>query len=850
MKIRAFRVVPTLPETLRPILSLAYNLRYSWNQNTLRLFQHVDLDLWEAVHHNPVELLSRLSQGRILELLDDEGFLSQMRKCAEDMEDYMAETGVYSFLLERPVDFSIAYFSMEYGITESLPVYSGGLGILAGDHLKSASDLRLPLVGVGLMYRHGYFTQYLSGDGWQQEESTDNDFYHMSLSLEQDDRGQPVKVAIPLGAKECVAQVWKAQVGRVPLLLLDTNVEENAPPERGITAGLYAGNIEDRLRQEIVLGIGGVRALEALGQDPIVYHMNEGHSFLVGLERIRGLMETKNLDFATAREVLRGSLVFTTHTPVPAGNDVFDVGLMEKYLRPYVEKLDIRWSEYIAFGRQRPLDHHEPLGATVFALKNATFRNGVSRLHGEVARGMWKEIWPHVGVEDLPIKSITNGIHIPSWISPDMSDLFDRYLGPKWREDPDNQKVWERIDDIPDGELWSIHQRRRTRLVAFARSRLIRQLEGRGAKQRDLDRAREVLHPEALTIGFAKRFATYKRGFLLFRDIERLRSIFSDADQPVQLIVSGKAHPRDNEGKAIIQKIYHITREEPFRNRVVFLEDYNMSIARYLVEGVDVWLNNPRRPMEACGTSGMKSTANGALNLSVLDGWWVEGYDPDLGWAIGNGETYENSEYQDLVESVAIYDLLEREIIPLFYQRGIDGLPRAWIAMMKKSMRALCPVFNSNRMVEEYTDKCYMQAALNHRLLTSDKFQKAKEIVQWQQLLGGRWKDVRILEMDHDAGDEVKVNVSMEVYARVHLGGLDPGHVSVQVYYGLLDDAGRLYDTRDLIMEHASGLGNGNHMYKTNLICENTGRFGYTIRILPRHPYFTYPVDLGLVCWA
>ena len=561
-------------------------------------------------------------------------------------------------------------------------------------------------------------------------------------------------------------------------------------------------------------------------------------------------MAKHGLDFNTAREVVRSSLVFTTHTPVPAGNDEFDSGLMEKYFKSYGDQMGLKWSEFLALGRKNLNDEKEPFGATVFALKNAAFRNGVSKLHGEVSRDMWQNIWPHVRKQDIPISSITNGIHIPSWISAEMADLFDRYLGPKWKEDPDNQKVWERIDEIPDAELWSTHQRRRERLVAFARRRHEKQLKARGAKPKELQRAMETLHPDALTIGFAKRFATYKRGLLIFKDIERLKRIILSTQQPVQLIISGKAHPRDHEGKALIQRIVHIARDEAFKDRVVFLEDYNMNIGRYLVEGVDIWLNNPRRPLEACGTSGMKATANGALNLSVLDGWWVEGYKTDLGWSIGNGEVYENLEYQDEVESKAIYDLLEREIIPLFYDRGLDGLPRGWIAMMKKSMRTLCPEFNSNRMVEEYTDRCYMGAALNMKNLTADNFQKAKSLVEWTDFLQKNWKEVRIKDIYHSQGDEVEVHTDVVIQALVRLGPLSPTDVSVQAYYGHIDDAGNLFDARDVMMNHVEDRGKSSHMFEVKIPCEDTGRFGYTVRILPRHSNLVNPVDTGLICWA
>ncbi|MEA2101420.1 MAG: alpha-glucan family phosphorylase [Thermodesulfobacteriota bacterium] len=850
MNINPYRVIPTLPETLSPLLNLSYNIWYAWNSSGLRLFQHMDRDLWEKVGHNPVEMLSSLSQGRILELMEDAGFLSQMGRVWESFTDYISEKGAYSFLLSRPLDFRVAYFSMEFGLTESLPIYSGGLGILAGDHLKSASDLSLPLTGVGLMYKNGYFSQYLSNDGWQQEEFPDNDFYHMPLTLVRDEHSRPIMIAVDLMGRQCKAQIWKCQVGRVSLYLLDSNIEENAPAERRVTSSLYAGNMEDRLRQEILLGIGGVRALQAIGEDPVVYHMNEGHSFLVALERIRMLMENHGLDMDTARTVVNASLVFTTHTPVPAGNDVFDPGLMERYLGKEVKGIGIEWQAFFEMGRISPEDSNEPFGATVFALKNSAFRNGVSRLHGEVSRQMWKGVWPEAGLDDVPISRVTNGIHIPSWISSDLAGLFDRYIGPKWKEDPDNQKVWERIDVIPDNEIWFAHQRRRERLVSFARQRLVEQVRARGGKQRDIDRAGEVLHSEALTIGFAKRFASYKRGGLIFSDIERLRAILLDDKRPVQLIISGKAHPRDNDGKAIIQKMIHITRDDPFRDRVVFLEDYNINIARYLVQGVDVWLNTPRRPLEACGTSGMKSTANGALNLSVLDGWWVEGYNPELGWAIGSGETYANQDYQDEVEGRAIYDLLEREIIPLFYERGLDGLPRGWISMMKKSMRSLCPVFNSNRMVQEYTDRCYMEAAMVHRSLVENNFHAAGEFVEWAKRIRKAWPGVKILDMLHKQGDEVKVHADMVVNATVMLGDLEPSDITCSIYYGHLDEAGCIQDAKEIEMQHVSRKDRQAYLFEGNIDCEDTGRFGYTVRVLPRHEYCRHPVDLGLVCWA
>jgi len=640
MKWHTVTVVPTLPEKLKPLQGLARNLWYTWNPNVIELWRRLDRDLWEESHHNPVRMLSSMSQQQLEEAGRNESFLLHMDRVLEALDQYMNVKTPYSFHLEKGLDpgFLVAYFSMEFGMTEALPIYSGGLGVLSGDHLKSASNLNLPLVGLSLLYKQGYFGQYLNEEGWQQEYYAVNDFENMPVWQERDAEGNPVEFTLAIRDRSVRVNIYRVQVGRIALFLLNTNLPENVPEDREITAQLYGGDQDMRFRQEILLGVGGVLALEALGLEPTVVHMNEGHSAFSGLERMRKLMKREGLSLEAAREVVKSNSVFTTHTPVAAGNDYFPPDLMGKYFGKYAEELGVSFNDFMALGRQNPDNDQEDFCMTVLAIRLSNYRNGVSKLHREVSRGIWKGLWPVIPERDVPIVSVTNGVHIPSYISQEMADLYNRYLGPRWIEDPDNQKVWERVDLIPDTELWRTHERRRERLIAFTRRRVKEQLLRRGELPSEIKRAEDVLNPEALTICFARRFATYKRGDLLFRDAERLAGILNDPERPVQIIFAGKAHPQDMAGKAIIKNIVQHAHEEAFRYKVVFLEDYDINIARYMVQGADVWLNTPRRPMEACGTSGMKAVANGALHMSILDGWWAEGYCSGGGWAIGAGE--------------------------------------------------------------------------------------------------------------------------------------------------------------------------------------------------------------------
>ncbi|MEW6439939.1 MAG: alpha-glucan family phosphorylase [bacterium] len=846
-------VVPALPERLKPLERLARNLWFTWNQKAIELWRRLDRDLWEEAYHNPVRMLGMLSQERLQELSQNESFLVQMEDVVESLDHYLQRKAPYAFNLENHLDpsFRVAYLSAEYGLTECLPFYSGGLGVLSGDHLKSASNLNVPLVGVGILYQKGYFGQYLNVEGWQQEYYTVNDYQNMPLSVERDGEGKPVGFTLEMGDRNIQVEIWRVQVGRVPLYLLTSNVDSNGPEDREVSSLLYGGDREMRIRQEVLLGMGGVAALETLGIEPTVFHMNEGHSAFAGLARIRSIMRKEGLPFDAALEVVKSNAVFTTHTPVPAGNDYFDPGLVAKFFRRYAESVGISLSQLLGLGRKDPHNEQEPFCMTILAIRLSNYRNGVSKLHRAVSRDLWQGIWPGFSNQDVPITSVTNGVHVPSYLSKEMSDLYTRYMGPRWIEEADNQKVWERIERIPDTELWRTHERRRERLINFARRRLREQLVRRGALPSEIRDAEDVLDPEALTICCSRRFASYKRADLVLRDPDRLAKILNTPGRPVQLIFAGKAHPQDMEGKAIIKNIVHYARQDRFRYRIVFIEDYDINVARYMVQGADVWLNMPRRPLEACGTSGMKAVANGALHMSILDGWWVEGYAPSRGWAIGSGEQYLDPHYQDEVESRTIYELLEKEVVPLFYERARDGTPRKWIEMMKASMRQLCPAFNTHRMLEDYVEKFYINAADLCREMNRDLRKTAEAFAAWKKNLYQNWKDlaVRGVHLQNGSGN-FQVGANIEVEARVSMGNLRPEDLRVDLYCGFLDAKGDLSKRQLEPMVHDGARREDGYVYRGMLPCRETGKLGFLIRILPRHPLLVHPADMGLVVWA
>lgn len=850
--VATYTVISSIPDPLHRLSELAYNVRWSWDHETIELFRRLDRELWEETDHNPVKMLGMLNQSKLNALAREDSFLAHLERVTQAYDAYM-QSGPKSWYPQEytlEAQPQIAYFSFEFGLTESIANYSGGLGILAGDHLKASSDLNVPLVGVGLLYQQGYFHQYLNVDGWQQELYPQNDFYTMPVRLMRDDKGQPIHISIDLPGRQVVAQIWQVQVGRINLYLLDTNIGENrARADQDLTDQLYGGDREMRIKQEILLGIGGLRALHALGLEPAVCHMNEGHSAFMALERARILMERQRMAFGEAAAITAASNVFTTHTPVPAGNDYFSPELVEEYFKEYRTALGLSTEEFLALGRQNPDNASEDFCMTILALRMSAYANGVSRLHGEVARKMWHGIYPQIPLEEVPIGSITNGVHLYSWVSHDLADLFDRYLGPRWREDPTDLHFWQQgITGIPGEELWRTHERRRERLVAFTRKRLVSQLEQRGAPPVEIDEAHEALDPKVLTIGFARRFATYKRATLLLRDVERFTNIVC-GERPVQFIFAGKAHPLDNGGKGLIRDLVHFARSAGCRNRIVFLEDYDMVLARYLVQGVDVWLNTPRRPLEASGTSGMKAAMNGVLNMSILDGWWDEAYRRDLGWAIGHGEEYQDEGLQDYVESNAVYDLLEKDLIPTFYERGADGLPRGWIMRMKASMSELCPVYNTSRMVQEYARRFYDPALQQARLFAESNYERGRALTAWLAHLQSNWQHLDIDNIT-SLNAEVRVGDSLTVSADVYLGDIPPDHVSVQLYEGILDENGEISRGHDHEMKPAGDGKKGWYQYTVETVAETTGRHGYTVRIIPSHPDMQRTLRLGLITWA
>ncbi len=845
-----FIVVPSLTEELAGLQRIAYNLWWSWEPEARELFRRLDPDLWTETHHNPVEMLGILQQASLDALKGDDGFMSHLARVDEKLQEYMQGKSWYSKVHDGNKELKVAYFSMEFGLHESVPVYSGGLGVLAGDHLKSASDLGLPLVGVGLLYRQGYFRQYLNIEGWQLEFYPENDFYNLPLRLERDDKGVPLTVELDFPGRKVKVHIWRLQVGRIPLYLLDTNLEENLPEDREMTAQLYGGDQEMRIRQEILLGIGGIRALKLLKIEPNVCHMNEGHAAFLALERIRILMTEHGVRFHEAMEAVRAGNVFTTHTPVEAGIDHFHADLLDKYLARYYRNLGLSRDEFLGLGRQNPKNPHETFCMAVLALKLATHANGVSELHGEVSRKMWKNVWPELPEEHLPLTSITNGVHMKTWLSNEMGGLLIRYLGTRWLDDPTDHNLWRRCSRIPDAELWRTHERGRERLVDFARRRLKDQLHKVGATAKEIAVADEVLDPETLTIGFARRFATYKRGTLLLRDRERLARILNNQTRPVQIVFAGKAHPADLEGKELIRQIVQLSYEESFRHKLVFIEDYDMAVARYLVQGVDVWLNTPRRPMEASGTSGMKVAFNGGLNMSVLDGWWCEGYRGNNGWAIGKGEVYDDIEYQNEVEGRAVYDLLEKEIVPLFYDRGLDGIPRGWIATMKASLQSLCPVFSTDRMVQEYTEHCYLPSYQHWQQLAQAELAPAMDLAHWKETMQKLWPQVRIDAVEAKEVAEVVLGTKIPITAKVFIGDIPLTDLAVDAYFGVLDSRGNIVGGELLPLEITTELGKGVHLYSGEIECRFCGRHGFMVRVMPRHHQFGPVYEPGLLLWG
>lgn len=847
-------VLPTLPIPIARLEELAYNLWWSWEPEAQALYAQLDPALWESTNHNPVRLLHHVSQERLNAAAADPAYLEAYRRCLAAFDHYMA-SGADTWYRRQHGDKAgqvIAYFSAEFGLHECLPIYSGGLGVLSGDHCKAASDLGLPFIGVGFLYPQGYFTQRIDPQGMQQAEYEKIDFGEVPALPALDQNGQEVLISVDLPGRTVYAKVWRIQVGRVPVFLMDTDVPRNAPQDRELSARLYGGDREMRISQEIVLGIGGVRAVFALGYRPAVWHMNEGHSAFLGLERVRHIVQEEHLSFDEAVEAVRSNTLFTTHTPVPAGNDAFAFELVDKFFWQYWGQLGLDRERFIEFARQE-LPWGPQYSMTVLALKLSGYANGVSQLHGEVSREMWKFLWPDTPATEIPIASITNGIHTQTWLAPQLRALYSRYLPEGWLQHVEDPATWQAVDDIPDEELWAAHQVCKDDLIQFVRRRAKRQLLRHGEGPQRVHAAGDLLNPRALTIGFARRFATYKRATLLFHDLERLRRLLNDPDRPVQVIFSGKAHPADDAGKALIQQVFEFSQEPDFAGKIVFVENYDMNIARHLIAGVDVWLNTPRRPREASGTSGEKAALNGIPNFSILDGWWAEGFDGTNGWAIGEEREYKDSETQDEADAYSLYSTLEEMIIPLYFERGGDGsVPHGWVEIMKNTIRTCAPQFSMRRMVIDYTEQFYLPAATTGQRYHQDHFQVAKSIADWKAGLRQQWANVHIERIPLTV-DQVKVGESVPVQARVWLHGIPQDQIVVEIVTSPLAADGEL-TAPHLQPMHLNGSMGGSTgdglLYAGEFRPQHSGSLAVAVRVRPHHPDQLHPIEPNLVKWA
>ncbi len=849
--IRTFNVSPSIPASLEPLRQLAYNLYWDWNTEIKELFRRLDRDLWEATRHNPVALLARVSQARLQEVAADDGFLAHMERATGELNAYLHDRTWYKHQRSGNAGTEcFAYFCAEFGLVDCLPIYSGGLGVLAGDHLKSASDLGLPLVAVGLLYQKGYFAQYLNADGWQQERYPINDFHNIPVQLERKADGSELRVAVEYPGRMVYARIWRVQVGVVPLYLLDTNIEPNSPYDQDITDALYGGDLDTRIHQEIMLGIGGFRALEALGHKPSVYHMNEGHSGFLILEHIKVLMQRDKLSFVEAKQIAQSTQIFTTHTPVSAGFDLFPPDKTIYYVGHYASVYGLDEDDFMGLGRENATDLKSPFSMAALAMKTSSFVNGVAKLHGVVSREMFQNMWKDVPIDEVPITSITNGVHARSCVAKSVQELYDRYLGPEWSEKSIDDPIWNKIDTIPDEELWRNHEHSRSEMVVYVRDRIVSHLKERGATLGEIDRTHQSLDPGVLTIGFARRFATYKRATLFLRNLDRIKKILiGNKERKVQFVIAGKAHPKDIPGKALIRDIVHFTRTEGMTS-VVFVPDYDIYVSRVMVAGCDIWLNTPRRPHEASGTSGMKAAMNGLPNLSILDGWWDEADYVRTGWPIGHGELYSDEEYQDEVEANSFYDLLEQEIVPLFYDRDKDGLPRKWIAKMKDAIRLNCPTFNTSRMLRDYAHLGYFPASDRNRIVTGDSYQAGKDLAHWKVKVFKQWSDLKIQSVDVDAPEDISVDRAIAVKSMIHLGSLEPNDVRVELYKGAVDTDGKITNADTAVMTYQGKDGSGNSLYTSEVAYSASGLQGLSLRVLPYHPHLSNPYELGLIEWA
>lgn len=849
MNLSRVSILPRLPDSINRLEDLAYNLWWSWDAGAQSLYARLDPVLWTRVNHNPVKLLHHIDQSKLDAAADDSDFIAAYHAVMADFEAYMTPGGQtwYGQEVADRSDQVIAYFSAEFGLHEALPIYSGGLGILSGDHCKAASDLNLPFIGVGFLYPQGYFTQRIDPEGRQYAEYEKIDFAEVPARPALDADGQEVLISVDLPGRTVYAKVWRIQVGRIPIFLMDTDVPRNAPQDRELSARLYGGDREMRISQEIVLGIGGVRAVRALGYSPSVWHMNEGHSAFLGLERVRTLVQESGLRFDEAVEAVRADTLFTTHTPVPAGNDAFAFELVDKFFWQYWGQLGIDRDRFIEFARQE-LPWGPQYSMTVLALRLSAFHNGVSELHGHVSRNMWEFLWPETPVEEVPIGSITNGVHAKTWIVPEIKELYSHYLGPDWADRAQDPATWEPVTQIPDQALWEAHTERKAKLIAFVRERVRQQYLRHGEGPQRMTQAAHLLNPEALTLGFARRFATYKRATLIFHDIDRLKRLLNDPDRPVQLIFSGKAHPADEPGKSLIQQVHNLSQQPEFMGKIVFLENYDMNIARHLVAGVDVWLNTPRRPREASGTSGEKASLNGVPNFSVLDGWWAEGYDGRNGWSIGEEREYKDEATQDEADAYSLYQVLEDEIIPLYYTRNNSDVPEGWVTVMKHAIQTCGPRYNMRRMLIDYALQYYIPAHDAGMAYHKDSYALARELHAWKAKMHSQWAGVRI-ERTPLPDKPIAVGDALSLRAKVWLDGLGSDEVVVEAVYGAQDEQGELASTATMPLS-SDGTDGDATLYTGSFTPSTSGPLAIGIRVRPIHASLIQPIIPGLVRWA
>ena len=844
-------VNPQLPKRIGRITEIANNLWWSWNTDFLRLFKMIDIDLWERCSKNPVKFLKSVDQEKLENASKDLTFVKEYDKVVDDFDGYMNSKNTW-FNQKYPDNRNdlIAYFSAEYGLDQTIGIYSGGLGILSGDHLKSASDLGIPLVAVGLLYKNGYFNQIIDRYGMQHPEYRDLDLYDLPINPVKDLDGNDLMLYIKFPKRRIYLKVWEINVGRVKLYLMDSDIDVNNPEDRDTTARLYGGDQEMRIRQEIILGMGGVSLLRRLGLNPTVYHMNEGHSAFLNLELIKNTIKEKQVSFEVAKDIASSKTVFTTHTPVPAGNDIFPIGLVEKYFKDFWPRLGLTREEFLKLGMKPGEGLDQGFNMGIFALKIAGKKNGVSKLHGEVSRELFAEVWPHIAPSESPITYVTNGIHTCSWLAPKMKELYNKYLIPYWQDNIHEDYVWEKIKTIPDDKLWKVHMDRKVKLLALVKENVTKRLRREGVSYDEISEITSKLNPEALTIGFARRFATYKRATLIFKDLERITQILNDSNRPVQLIFAGKAHPADKDGAELIKYIHEISLKPQFKGKIFVLENYNIEISRYMVSGVDVWLNNPRRPMEASGTSGQKASVNGVVNFSVLDGWWAEGYNQKNGWSIGTHKEYPSYEEQDKADSESIYYTLENKIIPIYYDKDRNGISKTWMELMKNSIMSTGGKYSTARMLVDYTNKLYIPLCNLTKKYYND-LNKVTEYNAWKESLYSNWKDIQIEQVENNA-DNITVDAGAEIEVRcaVTLPNIDPNYIRAEVYYGKFLEDGTVQDVKIIPMKvERVEEENKKYYYVAKIDLTSGGNYGYSFRVMPQHEMLLDSENLDLVKW-